>query len=198
MRPLSISDMNFEGLIEREWVVANGLGGYASSTVCGLNTRKYHGLLVGAMAPPVRRMVLLSHVEETLWTPHGEFALGNNEYPGTVFPRGYTHLRAFSVKPFPRWAYQGDGFTIEKSLRLLKGENTVCLSYSLLTGDKPVTLEIKALLALRGIHELMFQWNSRLGRRRSAAGSFGSRRARGRRRCSLRTMGNSGRSRTGI
>ena len=162
MRPLSISDMNFEGLIAREWVVGNGLGGYASSTLCGMNTRKYHGLLVGAMAPPVRRMVLLSHVEETLWTEHGEFALANNEYPGTVFPRGYTHLRAFGVKPFPRWAYQGDGFTIEKSLRLLKGENTVCLSYSLLTGDKPVTLEIKALLALRGIHELMFQWNSRL------------------------------------
>jgi predicted glycogen debranching enzyme len=154
--------MNFEGLIEREWIVANGLGGYASSTLCGLNTRKYHGLLVGAMSPPVRRMVLLSHVEETLWTPHGEFQLGNNEYPGTIFPRGFTHLRAFSVEPFPRWAYQGDGFTIEKSLRLLRGENTVCISYSLLTGGVPVTLEVKALLALRGIHELMYQWNSRL------------------------------------
>jgi predicted glycogen debranching enzyme len=154
--------MNFEGLIEREWIVTNGLGGYASSTLCGLNTRKYHGLLVGAMSPPVRRMVLLSHVEETLWTPHGEFQLGNNEYPGTIFPLGFTHLRAFSVEPFPRWAYQGDGFTIEKSVRLLRGENTVCISYSLLTGDAPVTLEVKALLALRGIHELMFQWNSRL------------------------------------
>jgi predicted glycogen debranching enzyme len=154
--------MSFEGLIEREWVVANGIGGYASSTLCGLNTRKYHGLLVGAMSPPVRRMVLLSHIEETLWTPDGEFQLGNNEYPETIFPRGFTHLRAFSVEPFPRWAYQGDGFTIEKSLRLLRGENTVCISYSLLTGDVPVTLEVKALLALRGIHELMYQWNSRL------------------------------------
>ena len=137
------------------------------------------------MAPPVRRMVLLSHVEETLWTPHGEFALGNNEYPGTIFPRGFTHLRAFNVEPFPRWAYQGDGFTIEKSLRLLRGENTVCISYSLLTGDAPVTLEIKALLALRGIHELMYQWNSRLAAETKRTGWFGSRRARGRRRCSL-------------
>jgi predicted glycogen debranching enzyme len=162
MRPISISDISFENLIEREWISVNGLGGYASSTVCGLNTRKYHGLLVAAMSPPARRMVLLSHVEETVWTSHGEFALANNEYPGTIFPRGFVHLRAFNVEPFPRWAYQGDGFTIEKSLRLLEGKNTACVSYSLLTGEKPVTLEIRALLALRGIHELMYQWNGRL------------------------------------
>lgn len=162
MRPVNIAEMNFEGLIEREWISVNGLGGYASSTICGLNTRKYHGLLVAAMSPPARRMVLLSHVEETVRTSHGEFSLGNNEYPGTIFPQGFHLLRAFNVEPFPRWAYQGDGFTIEKSLRMLKGENSVCLSYSLLTGEKSVTLEIKALLALRGIHELMYQWNSRL------------------------------------
>jgi predicted glycogen debranching enzyme len=162
MRPVSISDMNFENLIEREWMTVNGLGGYASSTICGMNTRKYHGLLVAAMTPPARRMVLLSHVEETIWTSHGEFALSNNEYPGTIFPRGFTHLRAFNVEPFPRWAYQGEGFTLEKSLRLLDGKNTTCVSYSLLTGDNPVTLEIRALLALRGIHELMYQWNGRL------------------------------------
>jgi predicted glycogen debranching enzyme len=162
MRSLGISEMNLDALIAREWISTNGIGGYASSTVCGLNTRKYHGLLVAAMSPPVRRMVLLSHVEETIFTAGGEFALGNNEYPGTVFPHGYSLLRAFNVEPFPRWAYQGDGFTIEKSLRLLQGENTVCLTYSLLSGDKPITLEIRPLLALRPIHELMYQWNGRL------------------------------------
>jgi predicted glycogen debranching enzyme len=160
---VNVSDMNFEGLIEREWLVANGRGGFAASTVCGMNTRKYHGLLVAAMSPPVRRMVLLSHVEETLWTSQGEFSLSCNEYPGTIYPRGFQHLRAFNVDPFPRWAYQGEGFTIEKSLHLLPGENTVCMAYSLLTGEKSVTLEIRPLLALRGIHELMFQWNSRPG-----------------------------------
>jgi predicted glycogen debranching enzyme len=162
MSSQNISDMSFDGLIQREWLAANGIGGYSCSTLCGLNTRKYHGLLVAAMAPPVRRMVLLSHVEETVWTSRGEFALSCNEYPGTVFPRGFQHLRAFNVDPFPRWAYQGDGFTIEKSLHLMPGQNTVCLCYSLLTGEKSVTLEIKALLAMRGIHELMYQWNSRL------------------------------------
>jgi predicted glycogen debranching enzyme len=162
MRPQNISGLDFDGLLQREWLLTNGLGGYASSTLCGMNTRKYHGLLVAAMSPPARRMVILSHVEETVFTAQGEFALSSNEYPGTIHPQGYRLLRAFSVEPFPRWAFQGDGFTIEKSLRLLPGENTVCLTYSLLAGDRPVALDVKPLLALRGIHELMYQWNSRL------------------------------------
>jgi predicted glycogen debranching enzyme len=157
-----ISNSNLEGLLNREWLVTNGLGGYASSTVCGLNTRKYHGLLVAAMSPPVRRMVLLSHVEEAVFNSSGRFELASNEYPGTIHPQGFRLMRAFSVEPFPRWAFQGDGFTLEKSLTLLQGENSVCLSYSLLTGEKSVTLEVAPMLALRSIHELMYQWNSRL------------------------------------
>ncbi len=150
------------------------------------------------MAPPVRRMVLLSHVEETVWTSRGEFALSNNEYPGTIFPRGFQHLRAFNVDPFPRWAYQGDGFTIEKSLHLMPGQNTVCLSYSLLTGEKSVTLEIKALLAMRGIHELMYQWNSRLAAEVRKNGVIRIPASTRTPEVFLRMMGNSGLSRTGI
>jgi predicted glycogen debranching enzyme len=162
MGSLDISKLNFDGLIEREWLSVNGLGGYASSTVCGLNTRKYHGLLVAAMSPPVRRMVLLSHVEETVIGGSGSYQLSTNEYPGVISPEGYKLLRAFSADPFPRWAYQSEGFTLEKSVRLLQGENTVCLTYTLLGGGKSVWLEARPLLALRGIHELSYQWNGRL------------------------------------
>lgn len=162
MTPPDISALNFEQLIAREWLAVNSIGGYASSTLCGLNTRKYHGLLVAAMSPPVRRMVLLSHVDETVLTETGSFLLSVNEYPGTIFPEGYKLLRAFNADPFPRWAYQGDGFTLEKSLHLLKGQNTVCITYTLLGGTKPVTLEARPLLAMRGIHELSYQWNGRL------------------------------------
>jgi predicted glycogen debranching enzyme len=162
MRPPDISSLDFEGLIGREWLAVNGLGGYASSTLCGMNTRKYHGLLVAAMTPPVRRMVLLSHVDETVITDRGATPLACNEYPGTIYPQGYRSLRAFSNDPFPRWAYQGDGFTLEKSVQLLRGENVVCLTYTLLGGDKPVTLEARPMLAMRGIHELSYQWNGRL------------------------------------
>jgi predicted glycogen debranching enzyme len=162
MQPLDISSLNFEGFVAREWLAVNGLGGYASSTACGMNARKYHGLLVAAMSPPVRRMVLLSNVDETVSADNSWVRLSTGEYPGTVYPDGYKFLRAFSAQPFPRWAFQWDGLTIEKSIRLLTGENTVCLTYTLLGGGRPAHLELRPLLALRGIHELNYQWNGRL------------------------------------
>ena len=159
---LDVNSLTLEGLIEREWLATNGLGGYACSTIPCLNTRKYHGLLVAAMAPPVRRMVLLSRVEETLHCDGWPFPLACNEYPGTIHPEGHRLLRCFAHDPFPRWAYQGDGWTLEKSLRLLPGQNTVVLSYTLLGGGRSVTLDVRPLLALRDIHELTYQWQGRL------------------------------------
>jgi predicted glycogen debranching enzyme len=161
-RTLDASALSFDDMVAREWLATNALGGYASSTVPGLNTRKYHGLLVAAMAPPVRRMVLLSRVEETVFRDGWPFELACNEYPGTIHPEGHRLLRAFSHQPFPRWAYQGDGWAVEKSLHLLRGQNTVCLSYTLLGGEKPLEMELRPLLALRPIHELTYQWQGRL------------------------------------
>src|SRR5688500_14353159 len=162
MEALDLSALSFDALLSREWLTVNQIGGYAASTLPSCNTRKYHGLLVASLAPPVRRMVLLSRVEETVFYNGWPHALGCNEYPGTIHPQGQQYLRAFSAEPFPRWAYQGEGWTLEKSLRLLHGENTVVISYTLLGGDRSVDLELRPLLALRGIHELMYQWNARL------------------------------------
>ncbi len=162
MVKMDLGTLQFDEQIEREWLVSNGIGGYASSTIPGLNTRKYHGLLVAALAPPVRRMVLLSRVEETVMIDGWPRRLASSEYPGTIHPEGWRLLRAFGAEPFPRWAYQTDDFTIEKSLCLLRWENTVCLSYCLLGGKRPVEFELRPLFALRGIHELMYQWNGKL------------------------------------
>src|SRR4051812_15947739 len=157
-----LSALGLDGLISREWLAANGNGAFASSTVPGLNSRKYHGLLVAAMAPPVRRMVLLSRVEEVVHCDGWPVPLACNEYPGTIHPEGHRLLRAFSAEPFPRWAYQNEGWTLQKELCLLRGRNTVCLTYTLLGGTKPVTLELSPLFALRPIHELSYQWNGKL------------------------------------
>ena len=150
--------------LDYEWLAVNGLGGYAASTLPGLNTRKYHGLLVAAMSPPVRRMVLLSRVEETVICDGWSTPLACNEYPGTIHPRGDQSLRAFAADPFPRWAYQGQGWTVEKTLRLVPGQNTVVLGYTLLggTGASPVELHLRPTFALRGIHDLTYQWNGQL------------------------------------
>lgn len=151
-----------DGLGGREWLTVNHIGGYASSTAACLNTRKYHALLMAAMSPPVRRMALLSRVEETVISDGSECQLACSEYPGVIHPKGHKYLRAFSAQPFPRWAYQADGWTIEKQLCLLDGQNTVVLSYTFLGGGKPVRLELRPLFALRPMHELSYQWNGQL------------------------------------
>jgi len=113
------------------------------------------------MAPPARRMVLLSHLEEMMYTSTASLHYRTMSIRALFF-RGICPPARVQCPAVSALGLSGDGFTIEKSLRLLEGENTACISYSLLTGEKPVTLEVKTLLALPGIHELMFQWNSRL------------------------------------
>jgi predicted glycogen debranching enzyme len=153
-----------DDLLTREWLTVNHLGGYASSTVPSLNTRKYHGLLVAPMTPPLRRLVLLSRVEEVVHCDGWPVPLACNEYPGTIHPDGWQSLRAFSAEPFPRWAYQAHEWSLEKSLQLLRGQNTVVLTYTLLGACKPLELELelRPLLALRPIHDLTYQWGGKL------------------------------------
>jgi len=162
MSNLDLASMRIHDLMEREWIATNGIGGYASCSIAGINTRKYHGLLVAAMQPPLKRMVILSRVDDAIVTSGGSYPLSSCEYPGAIHPDGHRFLRAFSHEPFPRWAYQDDGWTIERNVRLVQGQNTVVLSYTLLAADRPMDLEIKPLFALRGIHDLMYQWNGRM------------------------------------
>ena len=159
-----LTGVDLDALLGREWLAVNGIGGFACSTVPGTNTRKYHGLLVAAMAPPVRRMVLLSRVEETVVCDGWRQPLACNEYPGAIHPRGDQYLRAFSPDPYPRWAYQADGWTLEKSVRLVPGRNAVVVSYTLLGGRdaRDVELQLRPMFALRGIHDLTYQWAGRL------------------------------------
>jgi predicted glycogen debranching enzyme len=83
---------DFEKAIGTEWLETNGLGGYASSTVLGINTRKYHSLLVAATGPPVGRMLMVSRLEETMIINGVRFELSASEYRTTVHPRGYRYL----------------------------------------------------------------------------------------------------------
>src|SRR5579864_9249723 len=83
--------------LTREWLETNGIGGFASSTIIGLNTRRYHGLLTAATKPPVGRFVLLSKLEETLFIEGQAFDLSANRYPGVVHPQGFRYLKQFRL-----------------------------------------------------------------------------------------------------
>src|SRR5512136_1398500 len=100
----------------REWLETNGLGGFASSSIIGLNTRRYHGLLVAATKPPVGRIVMLSKLEETLFIEGQPFDLSANRYPGVVHPQGFRYLKQFRLDPFPVFTYEIEGIEIEKTV----------------------------------------------------------------------------------
>ena len=138
----------------REWLETNGIGGFASSTIIGLNTRRYHGLLVAATKPPVGRLVLLSKLEETLILDSERFDLGANQYAGAVDPHGYVYLESFRLKPFPQFTYRVAGIQIEKSLFLVRGQNTVVICYQF-SGNfegRKCSLEVRPLIAFRDYH----------------------------------------------
>src|SRR5579862_9755631 len=120
---------DLEAALRREWLETNGLGGFASSTITGLNTRRYHGLLTAATRPPVGRLVLLSKMEETLIAGGRRFDLSANQYPGAVYPQGHRYLREFRLDPFPTFVYLVEGIEIEKRVFMVHGENTTVIEY---------------------------------------------------------------------
>jgi predicted glycogen debranching enzyme len=153
-----------EGL-RREWLETNGLGGFAFSTIAGLNTRRYHGLLVAGAQPPVGRMVLLSKLEETVTVDGQAFELSANEYPETIHPRGFEFLREFRLDPFPTFVFETGGVRIMKTVFMIQGENTVVVQYELvgpLTGKK-VEIKVWPLIAFRDFHGLTRE-NAKLNR----------------------------------
>jgi predicted glycogen debranching enzyme len=144
---------NLDRALRREWLETNGIGGFASSTIVGLNTRRYHGLLVAATHPPVGRTVLLSKLEETLIAGRRRFDLSANRYPGVVHPEGYRFLSQFRLDPFPVFAYELDGIELEKTVFMVHGENTTVVQYELKT-DGVCQLQLRPLIAYRDYHGL--------------------------------------------
>ena len=140
--------MDLNTPLGKDCLETNGIGGLASATIVGLNTRRYHGLLVAATHPPVGRMVLLSKLEETLIVAGERFELAANQYPDVVHPQGHLYLEEFRLDPFPIFVYQAGGVTIEKRVFLVQGENTAVVEYKLLT-PSPCQLEIRPLIAFR-------------------------------------------------
>jgi len=137
----------------REWILSDGLGGYASSTPVGLNTRRYHGLLVAAAQPPAGRMVLLSKLEETLQIGEARYDLSTNAYPGAVHPRGFELAESFSLDPLPLLVWQVGGARLARAVAQVHGRPATVVVFSY-EGSQPAWLELRPLLAYRGHHSL--------------------------------------------
>jgi len=117
--------------IEKEWLVGNGLGGYASSSLIGANSRTYHGLLIAAFGETLGRILLFSSLDEEISQNETRFQLAAHRYPETIHPQGFKYLEKFCALPFPVWSFQAGPFTLKKELFMIQGQNTTILLYEI-------------------------------------------------------------------
>jgi predicted glycogen debranching enzyme len=137
-----------------EWLVTNGLGSFASGTVAGVLTRRYHGLLIAALEPPRKRTLLVTKFDEIATINGQSFALGANRWAGgAVDPQGYHFLDSFRLEAtVPVWSYAFPGAIIEKRLWMQHGANTTCVEYRCIDAKSPVSLAVKILVNYRDMH----------------------------------------------
>jgi predicted glycogen debranching enzyme len=148
------SNLDYDGGIEREWLVANGLGGYASSTVIGANSRKYHGLLIAALNPPVGRRVLLSNLDETLCVEGECFELSVHKYPNTVHPKGFEYLKFYEMEVFPCFIYEAGGVRVEKTVFMQHKRNAVFVEYHINPQGASCEIVLRPLMTNRDFHAI--------------------------------------------
>jgi predicted glycogen debranching enzyme len=122
---------HFDDMIMKEWLITNGLGGYSSSTVLGVNTRKYHGLLIAAIHPPKDRRVFLTKLDEDIIIGDSTNRLGANEFQNGFFPQGYEFLQEFSISPFPKYIYSVQDVQVAKTIFMPYGKNAVVIQYDI-------------------------------------------------------------------
>jgi predicted glycogen debranching enzyme len=143
----------FESGTEREWLVTNGLGGFACGTVAGIHTRRYHGLLIASL-PEIGRTLLVSRVEEVLRYAGGEYALSANRWAsGTVEPQGFRFIQEFRLAgSIPVWRFACADAVLEKRVWMQGDANTTFIRYDLIYASAPAELEVQILVNYRDIH----------------------------------------------
>ncbi|HLO47582.1 MAG TPA: amylo-alpha-1,6-glucosidase [Kamptonema sp.] len=145
---------NLESAESREWLVTNGIGGYASGAIANLLTRRYHGLLVAALKPPLGRTLMLTKLDETAVYNNCTYPLYTNRWAnGTVEPHGYKYIERFHLEgTTPVWSFACADAILEKRIWMQQGANTTYIQYHLRRTTKPLTLAIKALVNYRDYH----------------------------------------------
>ncbi len=140
----------------REWLVTNGMGGFACGTIAGTLTRRYHGLLVAALSPRWQRTLLVSKIDEEVEYDGESYALGANRWAGGgIDPAGHVHIERFRLEgTTPVWTFACVDASLEKRIWMEHGENTTYVRYTLVRARRPMRLSAKVLVNYRGYHSL--------------------------------------------
>jgi predicted glycogen debranching enzyme len=140
--------------VRREWLVTNGLGGYACGTVALANTRRYHAFLMASLAPPVERTLLVAKVDVSVEYLGRRYALGSNEFAdGTIDPQGFVEIESFAVEDgIPVWRFALADALLAQRIFMAPGANLTYLTLELERASAPAQIELKPLAAYRGLH----------------------------------------------
>ena len=161
-------EKSIEDLLSKEWLLTNERGGYASSTIAGCNTRRYHGLLIGSLNPPANRIMALANCLETMifdggapfcnksqnGNPAKVFNLSTLEFSDKFAPEGFRHIKQFRRDASVHFDYQLDGLELTKSVYLLRDADTVALEYDFTSVKEPIEFILRPLIGLRDFHAL--------------------------------------------
>ena len=140
----------------QEWLVTNGIGGYGSGTVSGVLTRRYHGLLIAALTPPLERTLLATKLDEEVIYDGKEYPLSANRWSiGEISPKGYHNIESFYFEnAIPTWNFACGDALLEKKIWMEPSSNTTYINYKVLRATLPIKLFLKALINYRGYHDL--------------------------------------------
>lgn len=145
--------MNLEEGLTKEWIITNGIGGYASSTILGCNTRKYHGLLIAPLTPPARRFLILSKIDESIEIEETKYNLYTNMGKDYISD-GYQYEQSFEKDYIPIFTYKVEDITIKKLICMEHGKNTVGILYRIKNGKKQAKLTLAPIMNYRDFHQV--------------------------------------------
>jgi len=151
---VATAGQEIESLLAREWLLTNGRGGYASSTIAGCNTRGYHGLLIGSLQPPVNRVMALAGCLETVTSKGKTFDLSTFEFADKFAPEGFSLLKRFRRDIGAHFDYEFDGAELTKSVYLLRDTDTVAVVYDFALVREPLEFAVRPFVGLRDFHTL--------------------------------------------
>lgn len=145
--------LDLETGITKEWVITNGIGGFASSTIIGANTRKYHGLMIAPLNPPANRYVILSKLDESIEVRGKQYDLYTNICQSYI-SHGYEYQETFERDYYPTFTYKVNGIEIEKSICMEYGKNTVGVYYKIKNGRYKAKLTLAPIMNFRDFHTM--------------------------------------------
>ena len=148
---MKYTNVNFEEGIEKEWIITNGIGGFASSTMIGANTRRYHGLLIAPITPPARRHLILSKVDESIEIDGTKYDLYTNVCKNYI-SQGYKYLKSFEKEYIPIYTYEVEDVIIKKYICMEYGKNTVVVYYQIYNKDHETKLTLTPVMNFRDFH----------------------------------------------